>query len=168
MLDDEIIQSMNSYLTFKLGNEFFAVHVSKILNILEILPITHVPKSHDSIVGVINLRGSVLAVVDIRMKFNLAQAEYSKDTCILVLQIIVNEDQIEVGAIVDSVHAVLEIDENQILPPPSVGVKYKSEFVTGVIKQDERFIMILDIDKLFNLENFITKIEESTVEHYKE
>jgi purine-binding chemotaxis protein CheW len=164
MIDDEII-SMNSYLSFKLGDEFFAVHVSKVLNILELLQITKVPKSHESIVGVINLRGSVLAVVDIRLKFGLAHAEFSKDTCILVLQVIVNEEQIEAGAIVDSVHAVIEVDENQILPPPSVGVKYKSEFVTGIIKQDEKFIMVLDIDKLFAIENFITKVEELSLEH---
>jgi purine-binding chemotaxis protein CheW len=165
MLDDEILQSMNSYLSFKLGDEFFAVHVGKVLNILELLPITHVPKSHDSILGVINLRGSVLAVVDIRMNFDLAHAEYTKDTCILVLQVMINEEQIEVGAIVDSVHAVLEVDENNILPPPTVGVKYKSEFVTGIIKIDEKFIMVLDIDKLFALENFITKSEDVVVEH---
>jgi purine-binding chemotaxis protein CheW len=138
--------------------------VSKVLNILELMPITRVPKSHESIVGVINLRGSVLAVVDIRMKFDLAQAEFAKETCILVLQVMINEEEIDVGAIVDSVHAVLEVDENQILPPPSVGVKFKSEFVTGIVKQDEKFIMILDIDKLFALENFTTKAEEVNIE----
>jgi len=164
MIDDEII-SMNSYLSFKLGDEFFAVHVSKVLNILELLQITKVPKSHESILGVINLRGSVLAVVDIRIKFGLAHADFTKDTCILVLQVIVNEEQIEAGAIVDSVHAVIEVDESQILPPPSVGVKFKSEFVTGIIKQNEKFIMVLEIDKLFAIENFITKTEELIVEH---
>lgn len=165
MIDEEIIQSMNSYLSFKLGDELFAVHVSKILNILEMVPITRVPKSHESIVGVINLRGSVLAVVDIRMKFDLAQSEYTKDTCILVLQVVIDEDTIEVGAIVDSVHAVMEVDENQILPPLSVGVKYKTEYVTGVVKQDGKFIMVLDIDKIFALENYVTKIEDNSLEH---
>jgi purine-binding chemotaxis protein CheW len=164
MLDDEII-SMNSYLSFKLGDEFFAVHVSKVLNILELLQITKVPKSHESILGVINLRGSVLAVVDIRLKFGLPHAVSSKDTCILVLQVMVNEEQIETGALVDSVHAVIEVDENQILPPPSVGVKFRSEFVTGIIKQDEKFIMVVDIDKLFAIENFISNLEETAIEH---
>lgn len=165
MIDEEIIQSMNSYLSFKLGNELFAVHVSKILNILEMVPITRVPKSHESIVGVINLRGSVLAVVDIRMKFDLAQSEYTKDTCILVMQVVIDEETIDVGAIVDSVHAVLEVDENQILPPLSVGVKYKSEYVTGVVKREGNFIMILDIDRIFALENYITKMDENVGEH---
>jgi purine-binding chemotaxis protein CheW len=160
MIDEEIIQSMNSYLTFKLGDELFAVHVSKVMNILEMVPITRVPKSHESILGVINLRGSVLAVVDIRTKFDLAQAEFTKDTCILVLQVLIDEEQVDAGAVVDAVHSVLEVDKNQILPPPSVGVKYKSEFVTGIVKRDDKFIMILDIDKLFALENYMTTVEE--------
>jgi purine-binding chemotaxis protein CheW len=153
MIDDEIT-SINSYLSFKLGDEFFAVHVSKVLNILELMPITRVPKAHESILGVINLRGNVLPVVDIRTRFSLDQAPFSKDTCILVLQILIKDEEMEAGAIVDSVHAVIEVDENQILPPPSVGVKYKSEYVTGIIKLDEKFIMLLEIDKLFALENF--------------
>jgi purine-binding chemotaxis protein CheW len=160
MIDEEVIQSMNSYLTFKLGDEFFAVHVSKVLNILELVPITKVPKSHESIVGVINLRGSVLAVVDIRLKFKLAHTEYTKDTCILVLQVIIGDEYVEVGAIVDSVHSVLEIEESQILPPLSIGVKFKSEFITGIIKADDSFVMILDIDKIYCLENFSNQLEE--------
>jgi purine-binding chemotaxis protein CheW len=165
MIDEEIIQSMNSYLSFKLGSELFAVHVSKVLNILEMVPITHVPKSHESIVGVINLRGSVLAVVDIRMKFDLAQSEYTKDTCILVLQVIIDEEIVDVGAIVDSVHSVLEVNESDILPPPTVGVKNKSEFVTGMVKEHEKFIMVLDIDKIFALENYLTVVEDNPAEH---
>ena len=164
MIDEEIVQSMNSYLSFQLGDEFFAVHVSKVLNILELVPITKVPKSHDSIVGVINLRGSVLAVVDIRVKFKLAHSEHTKDTCILVLQVLIGDEYVDVGAIVDSVHSVLEVDENQILPPLSVGVKYKSEFITGIVKQNERFVMILDIDKFYNLENFTSQVEEIIAE----
>jgi purine-binding chemotaxis protein CheW len=164
MIDEEIIQSMNSYLSFKLGDEFFAVHVSKVLNILELVPITKVPKSHESIVGVINLRGSVLAVVDIRLKFKLAHSEYTKDTCILVLQVLIGDEYVEVGAIVDSVHSVIEVDENMILPPLSVGVKYKSEFITGIVKQNDRFIMILDIDRIYSLENFSNQVEEIAIE----
>ncbi len=163
MIDEETIKSANSYLSFRLGDEYFAVNVSKVLNILEMQQITHVPKSHESIVGVINLRGSVLAVVDIRQKFNLAQLEFSKDTCILVLQVIIDEEVVDVGAIVDSVHSVLEIDNRKILPPPSVGVKYKSEFVTGVFKDDEKFIMILDIDKIYALENYMVEVEDNKV-----
>jgi len=149
---NEDIQITNSYLTFQLDNERFAVHVSKVLNILELVPITKVPKSPEYLKGVINLRGSVLGVMDIKMKFDFPITDYSKETSILVLQVIIDEDNVDVGAIVDSVHDVIEVDEKEILPPLSVGIKFKSDYVTGVIKYKEQFIMVLDMDKLFNTE----------------
>jgi purine-binding chemotaxis protein CheW len=149
---NEEIQITNSYLTFQLHNERFAVHVSKVLNILELVPITKVPKSPEYLKGVINLRGSVLGVMDIKMKFDFPITDYTKETSILVLQVIIDDDITDVGAIVDSVHDVIEVDEKQILPPLSVGIKFKSDFVTGVIKHNEQFIMVLDMDKLFNTE----------------
>lgn len=152
MIDEEILQTTNSYLTFQLGDERFAVHVSKLLNILELIPITKVPKSQEFLKGVINLRGSVLGVIDIKMKFDFPITEYTKETCILVLQVIMDEDITEVGAIVDSVHDVIEIEEKEILPPLSVGIKFKSEFVTGVISFNDKFIMVLDIDKIFSID----------------
>ncbi len=162
MINEEILQTTNSYLTFQLGDERFAVHVGKLLNILELIPITKVPKSAEFLKGVINLRGSVLGVIDIKMKFDFPITEYTKETCILVLEVLIDEDLTEVGAIVDSVHDVLEIDEKQILPPLSVGIKFKSEFVTGVIKYDDIFILILDMDKIFSV-NQLMAIQEDIV-----
>ncbi|MBN1253067.1 MAG: purine-binding chemotaxis protein CheW [Bacteroidales bacterium] len=149
MIDEDIDQLTNSYLSFKLSDEFFAVHVSKVLNILELVPITKVPKSSDVLKGVINLRGSVLGVIDIRMKFNEIISENTKETCILVLEVLIDNEMVEVGAIVDSVEEVIEVKENEIQPPLSVGTKYKSEFITGLLKSKDKFIMILDMDKIF-------------------
>jgi len=146
------IQITNSYLTFQLDNERFAVHVSKVLNILELAPITRVPKSAEYLKGVINLRGSVLGVMDIKMKFDFPIKDYTKETSILVLQVIIDDEETEVGAIVDSVHDVIETDEKNIMPPLSVGIKFKSDYVTGIIKHNEQFIMVLDMDKLFNFD----------------
>ncbi len=109
-----------------------------------------VPKSQEFLKGVINLRGSVLGVIDIKIKFNFPVTEYTKETCILVLQVLMEDDLTEVAAIVDSVHDVLEVDEKEILPPLSVGIKFKSEFVTGVIKFNDKFVMVLDMDKMFS------------------
>ncbi len=164
MIDEEILQTTNSYLTFQLGDERFAVHVSKLLNILELIPITKVPKSQEFLKGVINLRGSVLGVIDIKMKFDFPITEYTKETCILVLQVLMDEDITEVGAIVDSVHDVIEIEEKEILPPLSVGIKFKSEFVTGVISFNDKFIMVLDIDKIFSIDQVKGILEEITSE----
>ncbi|MCF6241787.1 MAG: chemotaxis protein CheW [Bacteroidales bacterium] len=149
---NEEIQITNSYLTFQLHNERFAVHVSKVLNILELVPITKVPKSPEYLKGVINLRGSVLGVMDIKMNFDFPITDYTKETSILVLQVMIDDDITDVGAIVDSVHDVIEVDEKEILPPLSVGIKFKSDFVTGIIKHNEQFIMVLDMDKMFNTE----------------
>lgn len=164
MIDEEILQTTNSYLTFQLGDERFAVHVSKLLNILELIPITKVPKSQEFLKGVINLRGSVLGVIDIKMKFDFPITEYTKETCILVLQVLMDEDITEVGAIVDSVHDVIEIEEKEILPPLSVGIKFKSEFVTGVISFNDKFIMVLDIDKIFSIDQIKGILDEITSE----
>ena len=129
-------------------------------NILELIPITKVPKSQEFLKGVINLRGSVLGVIDIKMKFDFPITEYTKETCILVLQVLMDEDITEVGAIVDSVHDVIEIEEKEILPPLSVGIKFKSEFVTGVISFNDKFIMVLDIDKIFSIDQIKGILDE--------
>lgn len=143
---------INSYLTFKLGEEEFAAHVGKVLNILEMTKITEVPKSPDYMKGVINLRGSVLPVIDTRIKFGMTPTEYTPNTCIVVMDIDMDGDSIHVGALVDSVQAVLEIEDTQILPPPSIGHKYRSEFIEGVATINDSFIMILNMDEVFSSE----------------
>ena len=143
---------INSYLTFKLGEEEFAAHVGKVLNILEMTKITEVPKSPDYMKGVINLRGSVLPVIDTRIKFGMTPTEYTPNTCIVVMDIDMDGDSIHVGALVDSVQAVLEIEDAQILPPPSIGHKYRSEFIEGVANINDSFIMILNMEEVFSSE----------------
>ena len=143
---------INSYLTFKLGEEEFAAHVGKVLNILEMTKITEVPKSPDYMKGVINLRGSVLPVIDTRIKFGMTPTEYTPNTCIVVMDIDMDGDSIHVGALVDSVQAVLEIEDTQILPPPSIGHKYRSEFIERVANINDSFIMILNMDEVFSSE----------------
>jgi len=143
---------INSYLTFKLGEEEFAAHVGKVLNILEMTKITEVLKSPDYMKGVINLRGSVLPVIDTRIKFGMTPTEYTPNTCIVVMDIDMDGDSIHVGALVDSVQAVLEIEDTQILPPPSIGHKYRSEFIEGVANINDSFIMILNMDEVFSSE----------------
>ncbi|MDD3567868.1 MAG: chemotaxis protein CheW, partial [Bacteroidales bacterium] len=144
--------------------EEFAAHVGKVLNILEMTKITEVPKAPVYMKGVINLRGTVLPVIDTRIKFGMTPTEYTTNTCIIVLDIDVDGENIQVGALVDAVQAVLEIEKGQIMPPPSIGSKYKSEFIEGVANIDEKFIMILDMDAVFSTEDvtdLLTKTEET-------
>jgi len=148
--------ALNSYLSFKLGNETFAANVSKVLNILEMTKITAVPKAPEYMKGVINLRGTVLPVIDTRIKFGLTPTEFTASTCILVLEVVIEEEHLHVGGLVDSVQEVLEINNEQILPPPNLGNTYKSEFINGVYKlTDEDFIMLLDMDKIFSSDEAI-------------
>lgn len=153
--------TINSYLSFNLGEEEFAVHVGKVLNILEMAKITEVPKSPDYMKGVINLRGTVLPVVDTRIKFGMTPTEYTTNTCIVVMEVEMEGDMVQVGALVDSVQAVLELNDEQIQPPPSIGSKYKSEFIYGVAKVDENFIMLLDMEKVFSSDEIISLKEKT-------
>ena len=163
-MKDENAQEMTSYLSFKLGEEIFAANVSKVLNILEMTKITKVPKAPEYMKGVINLRGTVLPVVDTRIKFGLEPTEFTANTCILVLDIDIESDSVQVGGLVDAVQEVLEIEPHQILPPPNIGSKYRSEFIVGMYKlTDEQFIMILDMDRVFSSDELLALKETGGV-----
>ncbi|MGD9977388.1 MAG: chemotaxis protein CheW [Bacteroidales bacterium] len=151
-MEQEKSTKINSYLTFKLGEEEFAAHVGKVLNILEMTRITHVPKAPEYLKGVINLRGAVLPVIDARIKFGMPETEYTTNTCIIVLDIDLDGEPVHVGAIVDSVQAVLEIDNGQIMPLPTLGSRYKAEFIIGMAKVDENFVIILNMDSVFSID----------------
>ena len=159
----EGVTKINSYLTFKLGDEIFGANVAKILNILEMTKITKVPKSPPFMKGVINLRGAVLPLIDTRIKFDLGETVYTTNTCILVLDIDMNGESVHVGALVDSVLEVIEIDDDQIQPPPSIGSKYKSEFIEGMAKINDEFIMLLNMDMIFSTQE-MTLLRESSGE----
>jgi purine-binding chemotaxis protein CheW len=163
-MNQENLSKINSYLSFKLGDEEFAAHVGKVLNILEMTRITEVPKAPEYMKGVINLRGTVLPVIDTRIKFGMTPTVYTTNTCIIVLDIELDGESIHVGALVDAVQAVLEIEKGQIMPPPSIGSKYKSDFIEGVANIDEKFIMILNMDAVFSsdeLSSLKDKAEET-------
>lgn len=152
----DISSSSNSYLSFKVGEELFSAHVSKVLNILEMTKITKVPKAPPYMLGVINLRGTVLPVIDTRIKFDMPVTDYTSDTCIIVSEIQMDGEIVHVGALVDSVQEVLEISKDEILPPPSIGNRYRTDFIQGVMNVNEEFIMLLDMDKVFSTEEVLS------------
>ncbi len=138
------------YLTFKLADEVFAVEVGKVREILEYIPITKVPRTPDYMRGVINVRGSVVPVLDLRLKFGMTATEQSIDTCINVLEIAFEEEKIVLGALADSVQEVIELEPGQIEPAPRIGTNIRTDMIKGMGKRDNGFIMILDIDKVFS------------------
>lgn len=162
-MNSENLSKINSFLSFKLGDEEFAAHVGKVLNILEMTKITEVPRAPEYMKGVINLRGTVLPVIDTRIKFGMPATAYTTNTCIIVLDIDMDGESIHVGALVDSVQAVLEFDSTDIMPAPSIGSKYRSEFIEGVVNVDNKFIMILNMDAVFSSDE-LSKMHDKTKE----
>lgn len=159
-MQTQVLQS-HSYLTFKLDEEIFAASVDNVIEILELSKITKVPRAPHFMRGVINLRGNVLPVIDARLKFGLSKADDTVNTCILVLSIKLEESRIMIGALVDAVQEVLEIEKESIQPAPSIGSKYRTEFIQGMIKQNEQFIMLIDLDLIFS-DTELTLLQENT------
>ncbi len=146
------IKDSRQYLTFKLGEEIFAMDVSHVREILEFNTITKVPKTPDYMRGVINLRGSVVPVLDMRLKFGMSETIKTVNTCVVVVEVVIEGETIVIGALVDSVQEVFELDPEQIEPPPRIGMQIKTDFIKGMGKRDDHFIIILDIDRLFSSE----------------
>ena len=140
------------YLTFGLGAEIFAVDVAKAKEVLDNINITKVPQTPSYMLGVINLRSSVVPVIDMRLKFGMAKAEQTVDTCIIVLEIDVEGESIVIGALADSVREVLDIHQDQIEPPPRLGTKMNTDFIYGMGNCEDGFVIILDIDHVFSTE----------------
>jgi purine-binding chemotaxis protein CheW len=144
------------YLTFKLADETFALDVAKVREILEQSNITKVPQTPEFMRGVINLRGSVVPVIDMRLKFGMSATEQTVNTCIIVAEVQMEDEIIVLGALADSVQEVIEMEPEQIEAAPHIGTRLNTDFIKGMGKHDNRFIMILDIDKVFTSEELTT------------
>lgn len=137
------------YLTFKLAEEMFSIDVSQVREILDWSPITNVPQSPDFMRGIINVRGSVVPVVDMRMKFGMPPAESTVNTRIVLLELTFGGEATVMGAIADSVHDVIELAPDMIEDPPGIGTRWRPDFIKGIARSDEQFVIILDIDRIF-------------------
>lgn len=142
----------NQYLTFKLDGEIFGVAIGKVREVLDFTSVTRVPQTPTYMRGVINLRGSVVPVMDLRLKFGLASTEKTVNTCIIIVEIEMEGETTVLGALADSVQEVLDLESEQIEPPPRIGTKLRTEFIRGMGKHGEEFIIILDIDRVFSAE----------------
>jgi purine-binding chemotaxis protein CheW len=145
-------EKVSSYLIFGINGEYYGSHVKDVLNILEFMKITPLPKSPAYLKGVVNLRGLVLPVVDTGIIFGLNPIEVSTNTSIIVMDIKTNNGVMNVGLLVDSVQSVQEVAEESIMPPPEIGNTNRIRFLTGMIHLDEHFVMILDPESLFKNE----------------
>jgi purine-binding chemotaxis protein CheW len=144
------VTETTQYLTFMLADEVFAVDVGRVREILEITSITKVPQTPDFMRGVINLRGSVVPVIDMRLKFGMSETERTVNTCIIVVEVAMDGETIVLGSLADSVQEVIEMEPEQIEAAPHIGTHLNTDFIKGMGKHDNRFVMILDIDKIFS------------------
>ena len=145
-MDEEI--KTNQYLTFKVDEELYAINVTNIREVLEFQTVSKVPRMPEFMRGIINLRGSVVPVIDLKMKFGIGETEKSIDTSVIVTEIKIDDEEIVMGLLTDSVNEVVDIDSDKIEPAPNIGTKIDSSFIRGMGRKDEEFIIILNINKV--------------------
>ncbi len=160
-MSDEMRATTSQYLTFTLAEEQYAVEVYDVKEVLEYSTVTRVPRTQEFMRGVINLRGSVVPVIDLRLKFSMPETEKTVNTRIIVMEVEINGDKVTVGTLADSVQEVINLDQEQIEPAPQIGTRINTEFIKGIGKQDERFIIILDIDRVFAEDELAAVVEEA-------
>jgi len=143
-------QAVKQFLTFRLAAETYGIEVHKVREILDFPSITKVPRAPEFMVGVINLRGHVVPVVDLRRRFQIEAADRTKDSCIIVIEVELDADLLTIGIVGDSVEEVVDLFADQIEPPPKLGTQLNTEFIDGMGKQGEDFVLLLNIDKIFS------------------
>ena len=161
MEGQELLET-NQFLAFKLGEEVFSFDISKVREVLEFNKVTKVPQTPEMMIGVINLRGSVVPVIDLRIKFGMGKGEKTVNTVIIIIEIDLEDESTMIGALVDSVKEVMDLDAEHIEPPPKIGSKLNTDFIKGMGKQDGEFLIILDIEKIFSSEelNLVQQLGE--------
>lgn len=141
------------YLTFGLGEDVFALETGSVREVIEICSVTRIPKTPPFMRGVINLRGHAVPVIDLRIKFDMTQENDTVNTCIIIVDVEIDNEKCFIGAIVDSVREVFEMTSDQINPPPRMGTSIRTDFIRGIGEHNNEFIMILDINRVFSLED---------------
>jgi purine-binding chemotaxis protein CheW len=149
MNETEELQT-TQYLSFKLEEEVYALDIGRVREVLDFTSATTIPKTPDYLRGIINIRGSVVPVVDLRLKFGMTETVNTVDTCIIIVETMYDDEHILIGALADSVKEVFELSSDQIEPPPRIGIKLDVDFIKGMGKHEDGFIIILDCDNVFS------------------
>jgi purine-binding chemotaxis protein CheW len=151
----DAITEVRQYLTFKLDAETFALDVATVREVLDFAAVTKIPRTPEFMRGVINLRGSVVPVVDLRLAFGMSGTERTVNTCIIVMEVRLEGEGTVIGALADSVEEVIDLEPEQIEPAPRIGTSIGADFIRGMGKRDSHFVMILDIDRVFSADQLV-------------
>jgi purine-binding chemotaxis protein CheW len=146
------VAEATQYLTFKLEDEVYATDIAQVREVLEYTRVTKVPRTPEYMRGVINLRGHVVPVLDVKLRFGMERTEQTVNTCIIIVEVHLDGEKTVIGALADSVQEVIEMDAAQIQPAPRIGTRLNTEFIRGMGKRDEQFVIILDIERVFSAE----------------
>ena len=142
------LSSLNQMLTFMLGDETYGVDILRVQEIRGWSPVTRIPQSPPHVLGVLNLRGSIVPVVDLRMRLNLDRAEYTAITVIIVLSVDSGHGRRDFGVVVDGVSDVINVQGEDVKPPPELGADVNTDYIQGLAMVSDRMVMLLDIDRL--------------------
>ncbi|MGM0454366.1 MAG: chemotaxis protein CheW [Thermodesulfobacteriota bacterium] len=147
---EDLAELAGKYLTFNLGDEGYGLEILKVQEIIGMQEITKIPRTPAYVKGVINLRGKVIPVIDLRSKFDMAEQELTRKTCIIVVQVQRHDNALIMGIIVDEVSEVLNISADQIESAPSLGSRVDTHFILGMAKTESAVKILLDIDKVLS------------------
>ena len=142
-------------LTFTLDGHYFALDISLVREILEMTDITRIPQAPSFMRGVANLRGNAVPVMDMRHRFGMPSTEHTVYTRIIIVEIKLKDETLSIGAIADSVKEVLAVELEEIQQPPKMGTKIDVNLIRGIVKQDNRFVTLLNVDKVFDIEALV-------------
>jgi purine-binding chemotaxis protein CheW len=148
--EDPMNTQAGQYMTFKLGNELFAISVAQVREVLEISQITRVPTAPVYMRGVVNVRGQAAPVVDLRLKFGLPEVPDTLQTRIIVMELELDGEITVLGGVADSVHEVIELEPGSINPPPRIAMRWRTDFIEGMGRRGDDFIIILDVNAVFS------------------
>ena len=144
----EILNGSNQYLTFRLGDETFALDITRVREVLDLINITKVPRTPEFMLGVINLRGNVVPVIDLRLSLGMPPSAATVDTCIIIVEAQMGAEQLLVGVLADAVQEVVEILNEDLSSPPRMGVSFNPEFIRSMGRRGEDFLIVLNMDRI--------------------
>lgn len=155
-------ETTQAFLTFNLGGELFAISVFKVVEIIEYPEVTRVPNSPEYLLGIINLRGNVIPLIDTRQKFAMDTFQKKSDQSVIIMELLLEGEKMIVGALVDEVLDVIDLSTDAVKPSPSLGSKYNPVFILGMGTFLDKFYMLIDIEKVFSTDEIILLKENNS------
>ena len=156
------IEKRKSYINFSIGNENFAIIVNRVLEIMHLNQLTHVPNASDFVKGILNFRGAIVPVINLRKRFNFMQQEVDGDM-VVVVEVMNNDNNVLMGLLVDEVTDVIEFEYKDIRTVPEIGIKYNPDFLEGFIEMNGKFTMVLDVDRVLSISELAEVSEVSNM-----